>query len=670
MDDPADCIYTVFDDQCKAAGISGKWVTPDVFSVTAFRPVLSNTPDEVSQFAGRDSTKIYHLKSAFVFSEPILTDFVAETCAIFRSLHAIRSPDERFDYLKISQSYRSTIRTYLEKLQDSIAAANVESLIDQHRNLITQLYYTECVWHLCEILFIDRVPSGMVVLKLLEWIRFHIPSAERMAAELLIHGREADLHEDYWDVVKNLILQGQVEVARALLKLHSSSEHLTFQITEQILKAMPVFNSYGGLPIQKFRSQWQYWITDTKSKLSTGVLMDQPELETIILLAIGDEATWSDQAKESTCWYEYLPGFLYYTEPTCKFFELGSFAGQWLTQWMAAHGQKDSMQMKQLDRVILSVMENDMHQVLHDIQNIHDNKWFVTHLTDLLHSCNQLEVIGEQQNNVANELRDSLVFEYGCTLMTQREFWIFGLDYLEQGPPESLGAMEVYLSRLPIDSDDDAEQILNAAKMRGITSIERDVSRVVAARYLAEKDYGNALMWAVRSQDNVYVTCIADIYLNYYSKKGEILYPEVLSQIGSRMFVSPRLVFLVKYYDFHQFYKRKEFPQAAELLINLLDSRITPEFFWPTLLADTIPLLESSDPKIPSKETTQIIHHLESGFLPLVEKAKNNLTTNGEMKTPILNNTRLEEIEKLITLLRMAASRNLARMLIIENTVL
>uniref|UniRef100_A0A1B0EYK0 Nuclear pore complex protein Nup85 n=1 Tax=Lutzomyia longipalpis TaxID=7200 RepID=A0A1B0EYK0_LUTLO len=611
MDDP-DCIYTIYDNKCSKAGITGKWVAPDLFSITAFRPILCNTRDEASKYASTEYTNVHHVKFSFVFSDPILTDFVGETCAIFRRLRSVKATDEKIDFVKISQSYRSTIRTYLEKLHDSIASGTDETLIERHKNHITQLYYTECIWHLCEILFVDRVASGMIVLKLLEWIRFHIPQSECLATELLIKGREADAHEEYWNVVRNLILQGQVDVARALLKLHSSSESLTFQIADQVLRAMPIFNNYSGLPVQKFRSQWQYWITDTRSKLSTGVLRDQPELEVIVHLAIGDEATWREQAKSSNCWYEYLPGFLFYTEPTCKFFELGTFSAQWLTLWMEAHGQKDSVPMKQLDRVIVSVMENDMNQVLHDIQNINDNKWFVTHLTDLLLLCNQLEIIGEHQTNVASELRDSLVFEYGCTLMGQREFWPFGVDYLENGPPEGLGAIEMYLSRLPIACEEDAEQILAVAKSRGITSIERDVCRVLSAR----------------------------------------------------------LVFLVKYFDFHQFYKRKEFPQAAELLINLLDSRITPEFFWPTLLSDTIPLLESSDPKIPSKETTQIIHHLEAAFVPLVEKLQSKTAVNGEMKTPILNYSRLEDIEELIKLLRMAAARNLARMLIIENTVL
>lgn len=53
--------------------------------------------------------------------------------------------------------------------------------------------------------------------------------------------------------------------------------------------------------------------------------------------------------------------------------------------------------------------------------------------------------------------------------------------------------------------------------------------------------------------------------------------PEILENIGEKMFISPRLVFLIKFFDFNQYCEREEYPQAAELLVNLLDSKITPE---------------------------------------------------------------------------------------------
>lgn len=110
----------------------------------------------------------------------------------------------------------------------------------------------------------------------------------------------------------------------------------------------------------------------------------------------GNTDAWLEHARDASCWYEHLPGYLYYTEPGCKYFELGTFADRWLRQWARMRGIKAGS-LKHLDRVILKVMENDMHQVIHDIQNMCDNKWFVTHLTDLLFHCGQLQIVGEHQ---------------------------------------------------------------------------------------------------------------------------------------------------------------------------------------------------------------------------------------------------------------------------------
>lgn len=56
-----------------------------------------------------------------------------------------------------------------------------------------------------------------------------------------------------------------------------------------------------------------------------------------------------------------------------------------------------------------------------------------------------------------------------------------------------------------------------------------------------------------------------------------MLCPDVITSIGARMFVSPRLVFLSKYFEFYELYRQRDFLSGAELLINLLASKITPD---------------------------------------------------------------------------------------------
>ncbi|XP_055920799.1 nuclear pore complex protein Nup75 [Eupeodes corollae] len=651
--------------------ITGKFVNGSKISLTAYKHITSTTQDRPTEYANKDEVNIFHLQPEFLFDEPILRSLLAEANNTFVTLQDLKKTGNKSGYLKISRTYRSIIRACLEKLQE-VDSSQLEQSEEssKYQNYITIFYSIECVWHLCEIFFINPSPSNVVVPQLLDWIRFHFPAVERMATDLLLLGRDAGDDEDYWPTVKGLILQGQVDVARAILQLHPLSENSAFKMTEQILRTMPSASLYGGFSIQKFRAQWQYWQVDTERKLAADIVSIEPNLEVIIKLVTGDTKTWNEQIKESNYWYEFLPGYLFYTEPACKHFELATLANSWLNRWITNKGKSYSGSLKYLDKVILNLMENDLYKVIHAIQLMCDNQWFVTHLTDLLYHCEKLQTIGDQKSGDCLKLRDSLLFEFGSSLMSRSPLWQLGLDYLEHCSYEGRNAMEILLTKIPIRTEKQALKIIGICRQKGLHLAEKEICKVQSKKSFDDGRYGNALEWAIRAKDAIFVTSIADFFLNHYSKHGDMICPDVIANIGAKMFISPRLVFLVKYFDFYQFYRRKDFLPAAELLVNLLDSKITPEYFWPSLLIDTIPLLESKDPKILAKETCAILNHLESQLVPLIEKKKKIIEKNPNATIDILKDYRIENIEEIINLLRLACARNLSRAIIIENTVI
>lgn len=674
MEDEQIAVFGIVDRLSTRYGntMAGQFVTGSKIALHAFRPITASTRDQPTEYADKDPVQIHLLQPEFIFDDPILRSLIAEANSTFVALQALKRKGSKSDYTKISRTYRSIIRACLEKLQDAASLEELESgdKYEMYQQFISIFYSIECVWHLSEILFLDQTPSNVVVPQLLEWVRFHFPSAERTATDLLLLGRDASDNDDYWPALKGLIIQGQVDVARAILQLHPQAESSAFKMAEQILKAMPTYNVYGGFSIQKFRSQWQYWLTDTERKLTANILAIEPCLEELIQLVTGDTQIWDIQIQNSEYWYEYLPGYLFYTNPACKHFELGSAANSWLDRWARLKCQQGKEpQLKHLDKVILSLMENEMHQVLHAIQLMADNQWFVTHLTDLLYNCGQLQVVGDHQMNDCNKLRDSLLYEFGSCLMFRSSLWQLGMDYLQFCSEEGLAALELCLSKIPIKTEKQALKILEICNKKGFSCAE-EICKVQAKKSLDDQRYGNALEWAIRSKDTLYVTSIADFLLKHYAKTGDMLSPDVIANIGAKMFISPRLVFLVKYFDFYQFYRKRDFLPAAELLVNLLDSKITPEYFWPSLLIDTIPLLESKDPKILSKETCAILHHLESELVPLIEKKKKLLEKYPDAPVNILKDYRIDNIEEIINLLRLACARNLSRAIIIENTMM
>lgn len=192
----------------------------------------------------------------------------------------------------------------------------------------------------------------------MDWVRFHFPKYERKAANLLtstLVGLES--HPDYWDTVTGSILQGRIDVAKALLRLHSSSDSDIFRLADQVLKSMPVYTIYGGVSATEFNLNRQQWITDTQSKIDAKLFVCEPRLDFLMRLIVGEESAWDQVEKKCEAWYELLAAWLLYTEPTVKSFELGRYAKNCISRM----GLRDHM--KHLDRVLLAAMEADIFQV-------------------------------------------------------------------------------------------------------------------------------------------------------------------------------------------------------------------------------------------------------------------------------------------------------------------
>lgn len=170
--------------------------------------------------------------------------------------------------------------------------------------------------------------------------------------------------------------------------------------------------------------------------------------------------------------------------------------------------------MKHLDKVILYLLESDIHKVLHSIQQIGDNQWFVTHLTDLLFNCGQLELIGENKLTDCAEFRLSLLFDFGSDLMSRDSIWLLGINYLEQCGLEGEGAVKTLLSRIPVKNEKQALKVIEVAQGRGYVEVEQEICKVFAKKSMALGRPGSALDWAIRSKDTTYVTSITDFFLN------------------------------------------------------------------------------------------------------------------------------------------------------------
>ncbi|KAH8355279.1 hypothetical protein KR093_010332, partial [Drosophila rubida] len=660
-------------------------------ALSAYRPLKWNSPDKPSDTAGQDLVLIHMAQESSLYAEPLLRSLLSESNATFETLQTMSQAQhgtkKTTEYVKISRTYRSIVRCCLEKLEHAKKMPEVQeddAKEQQFVDAIVTFYAVECLWHLFEILYMQQQHNQLIVPQLLEWTRFHYPHTEDRATDLLLMAEEASEVDNYWDTLRTLVMLGQLDVTRAILSQHRKANQPAYQAAEAVLKSMPIYQD--GYALQKFCSQWEYWHMDLERKLASQAFAADPDLELLMQLVTGNNEHWDAELMKSQDWYEFLPGYLLYTRPTCKPFELRIAVTNWHNRWSQL---RPNWEMTQLSRMIRQLMDHDVKLFIYDAQKLGDSHWFATHLIDLIYHSGHLKTYFDQHNLDLPALRHAMIFEYGSYLMTTHNLWQLGIDYLDHCSQEGIAAIELLLPRIPLKSERQAFKILALAKQRGLVNVEQDICKVLSKRAYNEQRYGNALEWAIRSKDVLVVTAIADFILKvsgilgqvlstlymicvhkqHYSKTGIMLCQDVITSIGGRMFVSPRLVFLSKYYEFYEFYRQRDFLSGAELLINLLASRITPDYFWPSLLIDALPLLESEDPKIFSKETIAILQHLEMELVPLIERNKLNTAkfSNHTSKT-IFKDYRVENVEEILDLMRLACARNLARAMIIENT--
>ncbi|KAF5289717.1 hypothetical protein FQA39_LY03634 [Lamprigera yunnana] len=630
--------FVIPNELCRKAGLDCRWLPFNHISVFPSRSLKSHVHGTVDMF-NTSELSVFHVRQNVILFEPILRKLVNEANGTFLSVQELmisNVPHFKEELLKLSRQYRSIIRACLENLQDE-ANREKSQYKEELQNYITIFYSVECVWHLCEILFVDNIPGGIVLSHLLEWIRFHFPKYERNAATLLtgdLVGLESQ--PEYWQTVIGSLMQGRIEVVRALLRLHSASNSKPFQLADQILKLMPIYNVYSGISATEFNLKWKHWLIDTQSKIDAKLFITEKHLHLMMRLCVGEETAWSETQTHCEAWYELLAAWLFFTEPTVKSFELGQFAKQCIKRMGV------EMRMRHLDHVLFAAMESDIIQVIKEIQQMSENGWFVSHLTDLLYHSGRLEVLDNSELELVGcRLRECFLLDYATVLMAHPSLWQVALSYLDHCPTEGLGAIEVLLQHLPLKSEARTQKIIREAHKRDLTHIVQKLCKVQARNSLRRRRMGNALTWSIKSQDGTFTSYVADKYLRKYCKSGILKDTDLLDNLGSCMLISDRLIFLAKYFEFHKEYQSRNYKKASGLLTSLLASKLTPKYFWVTLLSDTIPLLECNELIMSSHDTFTVLHCLE-------EKSD------------------LEELKDKIQLIRLGAARNLSRALIYE----
>ncbi|XP_026281653.1 nuclear pore complex protein Nup85 [Frankliniella occidentalis] len=628
---------------------------------------ITDRPDELFQTLGIAAKWSVNATKDSILFDPCLRKLVNESCGTFLSGQKLSQSlgsggDHAPDLLKLSRRYRSIIRVCRNNLYEIIESSQ------QDLGKLNSYYFAnvldkiELIWHLCEILYVDVVPGDIVLPQLLEWIRFHFPEGERKAATILETGADrveagfetagSEKDPEYWKTVIGVLLQGRIDVTRALLVLHSDAKTTPFQHADVCLRTMPLYNIYGGTSVTVFNAQWTRWQADVRSKIEEGVFESNLDLELIMKIIAGDVTVMDTIRNHCNVWYQLMTATLFFSEPTVKSFDLSYHADH----AMRAFGSNNDIQ--DLDKLILLLLESNLLEVIQELQKTADNGWFAVHLTNLLYLCGRLNIFDSNKVNVAHQLHEHVLLDYGTMLMSHHSLWQVGVSYLDHCPPHGLERLEILLPAIPLTSEARAFKIMQMAHERRLDSVVTTICKVMASKSLRQDRLGNALAWALRSTDANLTNHLADRFLEGFADKGEFEATDLLDNLGSCMLVSDRLTFLGKYCEFHQLYKSNNLKAAASLIVSLLSSHLPPKNFQLILLTQCIPLLECRELIFSANDTDILLsclETLETELLTQVDSCSVSKSLDAATK------------EK-IQLIRFSLARNLSRAIIIEGS--
>jgi len=536
--------------------------------------------------------------------KPIARKLVHQSHIVFKHMKQINKNDSSFseNMIQSSKKYRSILRScFLEanKVQNTEAA-----------NLYKMM---ELVWSLCEVMLVENLSEGLILIRLMEWCRWHFPIADKLVNDTT-SSEDPVNHPSYWDAVYTLMLQGSTEEACNLLLLNKvvrSPFYKVYSSIEELLKKRPVYSSNIGSTVSDYEWRHKNWLEECKFRLSNGDFESVPQLATVCRILTGEEEVFVELKHLCAGWCDLMISYVYYSNPTVSPYDIHLHASEFIQVCSSSQDQED---LEAVDSILLSVLRYDVPLLLNECCRNFSSWWFPVHLMDLLELCG---IEAEEDAEDQERMREQLVVTYAEELAKHRSYWQVAAFYLAHSGKGASGLLGNFLSRVPIDCEKKATKVLRLCRDHGLLREEKSIQRRLAVKSLNEGRRGNALAWAVKAKDGELSKCIVDQLLDDLVETGKLECVDIVDYLGCEVLISDKLTFLSKYRQLQRLHEEGEHKQAAILHLNLIASGTASCRFHEFLLLDTLKYLreseeEDSEVLFDSKQTVLLLSLLNS----------------------------------------------------------
>ncbi|KAH9888788.1 Nup85 nucleoporin-domain-containing protein [Cubamyces lactineus] len=281
--------------------------------------------------------------------------------------------------------------------------------------------------------------------------------------------------------------------------------------------------------------------------------------------------------------------------------------------------------------------------------------WLAAHLADLMEP---IELIDSEPDDSDLSSRQHYILAYAEYLRTDPALWRITVDYMYSCGPVGRGMADQVLMRVPLrleapkDADAAGEEAarIRAGHLAGVLKdvnetcfehqreeIRRMVCRIAAQSFIREKAYGLAISYCTSAEDWAGLGRVVDLVLEEYIAQGPEQFARLVANIAPSLhslrteagtkIPAPgvflhRLMFAVRFAEFHQRRASGDGQGAAFDVVAMFREDITPKSWWAVLLCDSLELLQNGGSTFfTSTDACLLIQKLEEIQIAVVQGA-------------------------------------------------
>ncbi|KAK2465707.1 hypothetical protein APHAL10511_002251 [Amanita phalloides] len=268
--------------------------------------------------------------------------------------------------------------------------------------------------------------------------------------------------------------------------------------------------------------------------------------------------------------------------------------------------------------------------------------WLSAHLMDIMDA---LGLVTENINDSEISTRDQNILAYAEYLHSNPGLWRMTVNYMYTCGDVGKGMADQILLRVPLQireqNNSDLGQKIREGDIVGVLkdvnetcfqhqreAVRRTICRIAAQTLVQDKDYGLAVSYCTSAEDWSGLGRIVEQVLKEYVISGPEKFAKYASTIAPTVrqlrtqnvqqgICVHRLLFAVRYAQFHEHRRQGNLVDAAQELVSIFFDDLAPKSWWAVLLNDAIELLQGD----------QIMLFSETAVIELMRRAEEITST-------------------------------------------